>query len=138
MEKEKTLTVKVKLPFRYAVGATASRFFKELRDDKRIFGTECPSCKEVLVPARSFCSRCNRKTENWVELGHTGNLVGWTGGDNEETIACLVRLEGANTLFLHRLSNFAETELKEGLAVEVVWQEKRTGSINDIAFFQPR
>ena len=138
MKKKNSLEVKVKLPFRYAAGATASRFFKELRDNKKIYGTECPVCKEVLVPARSYCSRCHRKTERWVELGLEGRLVGWTGGENEETISYLVRLEGADTLLVHRLSNYSGTELREGLPVEVVWQDKRIGSIKDIAFFQPK
>ncbi|MCP4622842.1 MAG: hypothetical protein GY850_04845 [bacterium] len=72
-----------------------------------------------------------------MELGLTGTLVGWTGGENEKTISCLVRLQGADTLLVHRLSNYAETELKEGLPVEVVWQDQRSGSIKDIAYFQP-
>ncbi len=138
MEKKNALTVKVTLPFRYAVGATASRFFKELRDNRKIFGTECPVCKKVLVPARSYCSCCRKKTERWVELGQSGSLAGWTGGENEQTIPCLVRLQGADTLFVHRLSNYKRIELREGLPLEVVWQEERTGSINDIAFFQPK
>jgi len=137
MEKEKTLTVNAKLPFRYAVGAVASRFFREMRDNKKIFGTECPLCGKVWVPARSYCSLCRKKTERWVELPGKASLVGWTGKQDEALITCTVRLEGADSSLVHRLSNFSGIELKEGLPVEIVWEKQRIGSILDIAYFQP-
>ncbi len=137
MKEDRKLTVDVKLPFRYAAGATASRFFREFRDNKRIFGTKCPTCGEIQVPARSWCSSCHVKTEDWVELTGRGSLVGWTGVKGANTIFCMVRLDGADSLFVHKLSNYTDTKLEQGLSVEVVWQESRQGSILDIAYFQP-
>ena len=37
--------------YRYYAGAAASRFFQELRLNRRIMGTHCPDCDRVLVPA---------------------------------------------------------------------------------------
>ena len=65
----------ITIPFSYAAGAAASRFLVELRDHRRIMGNRCPSCKKVLVPARSFCAACWQDTDEWTEVGPEGALV---------------------------------------------------------------
>lgn len=136
MIRKKTLSVNVKLPFNFAVGAVGSRFLKELRDNKKIFATSCPVCKKVLVPARLYCSQCKTRTQKWVELSGKAFLEGWTGGEHDDLVPCLVKLEGADSLFLHRLKKNKETKLKQGVAMDIVWEEERKGSILDIAYFQ--
>ncbi len=49
----------------------------------------------------------------------------------------IIRLEGADTGFLHLLYEFEEGELKAGLAVEAVFAEEREGSILDVRYFRP-
>ena len=39
-------------PFRYAVGIYGSKFFEELRDNRRIMAVRCPGCRKVYVPPR--------------------------------------------------------------------------------------
>ncbi len=39
-------------PFDYAVGMHGSKFFAELRDNKKLLGTRCPKCKKVYIPPR--------------------------------------------------------------------------------------
>ncbi len=133
-----SITSTVNLPFRYAVGKTASHFLRELRDRRKIWGTECPSCKKVWVPARSFCGGCDQPTENWIELSPHGRLVGWTGRAEEgERLTVLIRLESADSLMLHLLEEYSGIELREGLLVEAVWNQQRKGAILDIAYFRP-
>lgn len=132
------ITSTVNLPFRYAVGKTASRFLQELRDQRKIWGTECPICKKVWVPARSFCGECRQSTERWIELSSHGRLVGWTGREEEGgRLTALIRLDGADSLLLHRLEDYAGTPLREDLPVEAVWNPQRKGTILDIAYFRP-
>ncbi len=49
---------KWEINYLYSAGRVASKFFQELKKNKRIMGTRCPGCKRVLVPPRSFCERC--------------------------------------------------------------------------------
>lgn len=62
------------LPYRYAAGRTASRFFAELRDHKRFMATKCTSCGRAFVPPRPVCGECFVSLEEWVEVGPRGPL----------------------------------------------------------------
>ncbi|MGI9610749.1 MAG: zinc ribbon domain-containing protein, partial [Acidimicrobiia bacterium] len=55
--------------YSYAIGKHASKFMAALRDDAKLFGISCPSCKDVLVPPRPVCGRCGVETDGWVEVG---------------------------------------------------------------------
>jgi len=65
-------------PNTWSVGEVGSRFFVELRDYKKIFGTRCPVCKKVIVPARKICGQCFRQTDDWVEVGDQGIIQTFT------------------------------------------------------------
>ncbi|KKL59784.1 hypothetical protein LCGC14_2211840, partial [marine sediment metagenome] len=69
-EQEQPLTIEARwdIPYRHTAGQAASRFFRELKDNKRIMGVRCPSCHRVLVPPRSFCERCFEPIDEWVEV----------------------------------------------------------------------
>ncbi len=63
VEKLKDLDVfvyhgKIYIPNTYTAGAIGTRFLIELRENKRIMGTKCPTCEKVYVPARSVCKYC--------------------------------------------------------------------------------
>lgn len=40
---------RIMIPFNYAAGAIASRFFVEIRDHRKILGKRCPQCTLVIV-----------------------------------------------------------------------------------------
>lgn len=122
------ITAGVNLEFRYAAGETASRFLVALRDEGRIYGARCPRCQRVLVPARSFCPRCGVDTAVWLEVGPAGTLIAAAPPFG------LIRLDGADTNLVHRLS---PGPWRAGRRVEAVFAGKRAGSINDIACFGP-
>lgn len=148
----------VSLQFNYAAGEAASRFLIALRDEKRIYGARCPMCRRVLVPARSFCPRCWAELREWIEVGPTGTLIafakstprpsspqrnadlddrGFHAQDEEgipEMDLGLIRLDGADSALVHFVLSSAR---RTGMRVTARFAEKRTGSILDIAYFEP-
>lgn len=133
----------ITIPLSYAAGAAASRFLVALRDERRILGTRCASCKKVLVPARSFCAGCWTDTGDWIEVGPDGALVTWTTVHlplphlpPPPVTLGLLRLDGADTDLLHLIGGDAR-RLARGLRLRPVWRETRRGSLLDIAHFEP-
>jgi len=45
---------RIKLPYTWHAGKAGSRFYQELRDNRRIYGTKCPQCSWVYVPPREI------------------------------------------------------------------------------------
>ena len=64
---------KMEAEFEWSYGKI-SRFFSELKDNKRIMGTKCPKCGTVFCPPTSDCPKCWVPTE-WVEVGPQGTLI---------------------------------------------------------------
>ena len=64
--------------YTYFAGETASRFFAELRDNKRILGRRCPSCQRLVIPARSYCDACYVEMGDWEPVGETGTIEAFT------------------------------------------------------------
>ena len=131
----------------YTSGIGGQIFFRALKIQGKLIGTRCGPCRQVYVPARSFCERCFAELTEQVEVKRTGRLVSYTicniGHDgarlqSAQTLA-LVQLEGATTVMVHRLLNAAQPgTIKIGCAVEAVIKPKakRTGSILDIEGFR--
>lgn len=145
------IEAEAKIQYEVALGSTWYRFFEGLKDEK-IFGTRCPKCRRVLVPARTFCPRCFVDTEEWVEVSQVGELVAWALTDFEffdmptkaPFLSAFIHLEGANSNFLHLLGGFdlknidtVRKTVQNGMRVKAVWRENKTGSILDIKYFEP-
>lgn len=139
------------LPFRHTAGRFASRFFRELRDNKKIFGVRCPRCQRVLLPPRPFCERCFASIDEWVELGNQGTLEAFTicyvpfmGLPKPPIAMIMVRPDGADSSMQHILAEVdlsdpakVKDNVKIGMRVEAVWKDKRRGEIGDIEHFRP-
>jgi uncharacterized OB-fold protein len=140
-----TRTISGELPvgFRYTPGVGNSAFLESLRDRGVFLGSHCDHCGITVVPARIFCERCFAELSPNVECGPAGSLVSWTVAriniDGEplaapETFA-LVRLDGADSVFLHRLIGIERPEA--GMRVRARLADRRSGSILDIDGFEP-
>ena len=140
-------TIRGELPvgFRYTPGVGNTEFLEVLRDRGVLLGSRCESCGVTYLPARIFCERCLAELHPGVECGPGGELVSWTKGrvgvdgeplDEPVTIG-LVRLDGADTVMMHRLLGDEPPEL--GHRVEVVLRPsaERVASILDIEGFRP-
>lgn len=134
--------------YRYFAGETASRFFVELRDNRRIVGRRCPGCGRVLVPARSWCDRCFVATTDWVPVGTEGVIETFTvltaafPGLPEPPLAiAYVTLDGAGTAVLNFVEGLDLSDLDASAArllgrppVEVVFHDDRQGRMTDFHF----
>jgi uncharacterized OB-fold protein len=129
--------------FRYTPGVGNTAFFEALRDRGAFLGSRCEDCGVTYLPARTFCERCLRELSPSVECGPEGELVSWTEArvdvDDRPLDAAvryaLVRLDGADTVLLHRLLEGGDPVI--GSRVRAVLAPDRTGSILDVEGFAP-
>lgn len=132
---------------RYTPGVGGEAFFTALRDRGVLLGSRCETCAYTYVPARLFCERCFAELAADVELGPAGELVSFTigfvgieGEPLEVPITVgLVRLDGADAVFVHLVIDAGDEPLEIGERVEAVLKpaSERTGSILDIEGFRP-
>jgi uncharacterized OB-fold protein len=130
--------------FRYTPGVGNTAFFEALRDRGVFLGSRCGDCGVTYLPARIFCERCLAELEPSEECGPEGELVSWTVARvdvddrplDEPVTYGLVRLDGADTVFLHRLIDVNDSPVI-GARLRAVLAEDRTGSIFDIEGFAP-
>jgi uncharacterized protein len=130
--------------FRYTPGVGNTAFFEALRDRAVFLGSRCEDCGVTYLPARIFCERCLAELEPSLECGPEGELVSWTRVrvdvddhplDRPVTYG-LVRLDGADTVLLHRLLDTGG-EPAIGDRVRAVLVPNREGSILDLEGFAP-
>ena len=139
------LSAKILLPFSYSVGRTASKFFIELRDNKKIMGIKCPKCGRVIVPPRRYCGKCLVEADEWVEVGDKGTLVAYTvmyrsspNLPKKNPFAYgIIRLDGADTNLVHIIGGVDLDKIKPGMRVQAVFKDEREGNILDIDHFKP-
>jgi uncharacterized OB-fold protein len=134
--------------YRYFAGETASQFFAELRDHRRIVGRRCPSCKRVLVPARSYCDVCFVDTTDWVPVGMEGTVETFTvltatfpGMPDPPIAIAYVTLDGADTALLNSVEGLPLEDLDATAAlllaqprVSVVFDDYPQGRMTDFHF----
>ena len=137
-------TVHGELPvaFHYTPGVGNTAFFEALRDRGVLLGSRCESCGVTYLPARIFCERCFAELAADRECGPGGTLesftTGYVGIDGEpldQPVAIgLVKLDGADTVMMHRLLGDAPWQI--GMGVEAVVSADRAGSILDVEGFR--
>ncbi|MBU2552727.1 MAG: Zn-ribbon domain-containing OB-fold protein [Proteobacteria bacterium] len=145
------MEVEASIPYESATGPTWWRYFEEFKNEK-IFGTRCPSCERVLVPARSFCPDCFVEMGEWVELAGEGEVTGWSLTNFHyfgmpvppPYISAQILLDGTNCDFYHMVGGFDLSDLdlvrktmKIGTRVKAVWKPEKKGCILDILHFKP-
>lgn len=129
--------------FRYTPGVANAEFLEGLRGRGEFLGSRCDRCEVTVVPARLFCERCLDETPSTVTCGPGGVLESWTRGsvgiDGEalaEPVALgLVRLDGADTVLVHRLIDAPNPRI--GMRVRAELSPERRGSILDVRGFAP-
>ncbi len=152
-QQEEPLTIDGRwdIPYRHTAGQAASRFFRELKDNKRIMGVRCGSCQRVLVPPRTFCERCFVPIDEWVEVQDRGTLATYTivyarfaTLPPPPYCIALIKLDGADTALMHYVGGLdlqdletAKKALSVGMPVQAVWRDEREGKISDIQYFKP-
>lgn len=129
--------------FRYTPGVANTAFFEALKDRGVLLGSRCSSCAVTYLPARLFCERCFAELIADVECGPEGTVESWTVGHvgvdddplDPPVRLALVKLDGADTVLMHRLANDGTPVI--GMRVRAIVREDRSGSINDLEGFAP-
>lgn len=134
--------------YTYFAGEAASRFFAELKENRRIMGTRCPSCERVLVPARAFCDACFERTTDWVEVGPEGTLETFTiltaafpGMPEPPIVMAYVTMDGADTALVNLVLGTDVTDIGAAAVllqtqprVRTVFIAEPAGRITDFSF----
>ena len=136
------------ITYKHALGETASWFFAQIRDNKRIYGRRDPKSGRVLCPPRAFSDETLEPTNEWVPVGPEGKIECFTivyepFNDLPDPPYAFgyVLLQGADTAIGGYfkgldLSNGAEAAAKLAVGTPVItrFAEKRTGDVLDFWF----
>ncbi len=135
-------------PFNYAVGLHGSKFFQELKENRRIVGIKCPKCGKVYVPPRKVCGGCFCENTEFVEVGPQGTIGTYTivryafidpetGKQKPVPYGYgFIRFDGADTLFQHFVELSDARPIRIGARVAPVFAEEMKGTIRDILYFR--
>lgn len=130
--------------FRYTPGVANTSFFEALRDRGVLLGSRCEACGVTYVPARMFCERCFAELTPGAECGPGGSVESFTIGHvgidgealDEPTAVALVRLDGADTVLMHRLLGIEAPAIGMRVTTRLRPQAERSASILDIEGFE--
>jgi uncharacterized OB-fold protein len=130
---------------RYTYGPAGERFFRALKEAGIIYGTHCPNCDLIYVPARLFCERCLSELTEWIDVGLIGELHTYTllyinyDGSRREVPEVVVFIKFGDGGLVHKLCIDKPDDIQIGMPVEAVLKPapERQGSILDILCFKP-
>jgi uncharacterized OB-fold protein len=142
---------KLSLDFEHSYGQYYGRMFDELASAKRLVGSKCPRCLNVLVPMRGNCDACFVPTAQTVEVADTGTILGFSVihlefvGQKRKPpyVYAEIQLDGTATRLIHSVGGIdiatAEEALQIGTRVKAVWRDQTPGigSLEDIEYFEP-
>ena len=137
---------KMALPYTYFAGRVGSKFITTIRDEKKIMGVKCPTCNLVYLPPRQVCDKdFTDIRDNWVDAGNTGTVSNFTVVRYDDKhlprkapfVLALIKLDGADTPFMHILEECKIEEVNIGMRVEAVFAKETTNTILDIDHFKP-
>ena len=135
----------IRVPYTWAAGAVASRFYAGLRD-KKLCGVCCPTCRVVLVPPKKTCHLCFGDLDEWVDVSDVGTLQTFTVVHYDEPgmhpfrapfAYGIIKPDGADTGMTHLIGEADLRALKKGMRMKAVFKEKPEGNYLDIEYFKP-
>lgn len=142
---EGSLTASHSLTYTYkrSLGPVLSQFFTGLRD-RRILGIR-RSDGSVLVPPKEYDPDTCESLSEMVPVSDAGTVVSWAWVRSPRAkqpldhpfAYALIRLDGADTPMLHAVDTGSEGAMKTGMRVRARWNAETSGSITDIACFEP-
>ncbi|MHA1278017.1 MAG: Zn-ribbon domain-containing OB-fold protein [Candidatus Helarchaeota archaeon] len=132
--------------YRYSVGEL-SKFFKEIRDNEKLFGTRCTKCGFGFFPPRLNCHKCYVPCE-WVELCGKGEIIAGTlahfGVSQFTSVVpitiAFIKMDEMDMAIRHTIvmdpKDLSIANLKKETRVKVVFKPKdqREGKITDFYF----
>lgn len=106
------------MPYTLTPGRAAGSFLAELRN-KRLVGSRFKASGKVVAPAQDFCPHTGESEFDLVIVPSTGVVNAFTEvGDD---IIAMIRIDGSDFDFPHRISSASYEDLEAGMRVEAVW-----------------
>jgi len=132
--------------YQYSVGEL-TKFFKEIRENGKLYGTRCTKCGFGFFPPRLNCHKCYAPCE-WVELSGEGTIIAGTLAhfgvsnftDKVPITIAFIQLNGMDMAIRHTVVMESEDltieNLRKGTKVKVQFIPKaqRKGRITDFYF----
>ena len=136
-------TFTMELMYRRSLGPVVGGFFTGLRD-QRVLASRTAEGR-VICPPLEYDPETGDGVDELVEVGTAGEVTAWAWVAEprrkhplDHPFAwVLVRLDGADTAMVHALDAEGPDAVRTGMRVRVRWAEERTGTITDIACFEP-
>ncbi|WP_069167343.1 Zn-ribbon domain-containing OB-fold protein [Nocardia altamirensis] len=135
--------LRVRFDYTRSVGPTIGTFLTNLRA-RKLVGIR-GSDGRVLVPPPEYDPVTSAALTEFVDVAETGTVESWTwvreplpGQPFDRPFAwALIKLDGADTALLHAVDVAEPEDIQTGMRVVVRWAAETTGSIHDIACFEP-
>ncbi len=136
---------RIKVPYAWQAGETASRFLLALKNEKKFLGKKCSKCTKVLVPPRKNCPYCFVETGDWQEVSDEGVVETFATVRRDTGILpvkppftyAVIKLDGADTGLVHLLGEVEPDAVRAGMRVKAVFAEERAGKMLDVKYFKP-
>ena len=135
--------MEISFDYTRSLGPVLGQFMTALRE-RRILGARGAD-GTVHAPPFEYDPVTSLPPQELVEVGPAGTVVTWTwlpepleGQPLDRPFAwALIRLDGAGTAMLHAVDAGSAAAMRTGMRVQARWAADRTGSIRDIACFEP-
>lgn len=129
----------------YTLGIAGEKFFRTLKDKEKFLAAKCSKCNKIFVPAKIYCEECFVEIKEFVELKSKSYIKTFTEIhldledkklNNSQTVA-FIEFAGASGGIVHKIKGSKE-KIKIGAEVKpkFIPKQKRTGSLNDIEYFE--
>lgn len=137
---------RIRLKYNWWLGRVMGRFYREIKEVKKIWGNKCPLCGLVYVPPKANCPKCFAKMNEWIELGDTGNLLTYTvvrysvpsiQPQEPPYVLGIIKLDGADTGITHLVGEVDLSDIEVGMRLKAVFRDDRQGNLLDIKYFRP-
>ena len=135
--------MKVEFDYTRSLGPVLSKFMTGLRDRQVVGGVLEDGT--VVVPPPEYDPVTHREISEFVPVGDEGVVTTWSWVPDpvmdqplaEPFAFAMIQLDGADVAFLHAVAVDSPAEMGTGMRVRIRWAEQTTGSITDIACFEP-
>ena len=135
--------MKVEFDYTRSLGPVLSRFMSALKNRQVVRGVL--SDGRVVVPPPEYDPVTHAAITEFVEVADEGVVQTWTWVSEPVADQPLDRpfafahvlLDGADAPILHAVAVDSAADIETGLRVKVRWADETTGTIRDIAWFEP-
>lgn len=121
------------MPYTLTPGRAAGTFLAEIGRG-RIVGSKFKRSGTVAAPALDFCPKSGDSEFELVEVPKVGTISAFT--ETDAGLIALIRLDGTDFDFAHRIVGASYDDLTVGARVEAVWAEGVENSVLAIAGFK--